>query len=81
MKTTFDIADNILARSRSFARRRGVSLKELVEEGLELALERREKLVSKKIKPVTFKGNGKNPEFQSSSWSEIREEIYRGHGA
>lgn len=81
MKTTFDIADNILSRSRAFARRKGVTLKELVEEGLELALARREKLVSKKIKPVTFKGKGLHPEFQSASWSEIRDEIYRGRGA
>lgn len=81
MKTTFDIADNILERTRAFARRRGITMKEMVEEGLEIVLQLREKRETRKIKPVTFKGKGLSPEYQSASWSDIRREIYRGRGA
>ena len=43
MKTTIEIADDLLTRSREFARERGLTLRALVEEGLALALARAEK--------------------------------------
>ena len=43
MKTTVDIADNLLNRAKELARRERRTLKDLTEEGLELALTARER--------------------------------------
>ncbi len=58
MKTTLDLADNILARAKAYARREGLTLRSLVEEGLELVLKKRENTEGYRYKPVTFKGKG-----------------------
>ncbi|MDB4458969.1 hypothetical protein N9059_00185 [bacterium] len=76
MKTTFDIADNILERSRRLSKEQSVTLRSLVEEGLELVLERRSVSKSIDIQPVTFGGEGLSPEYRSAPWSAIRNAIY-----
>lgn len=77
MKTTIEIGDDLLQRTKRVLRKQGGTLRSLVEEGLTLALERREKKTRPKIKPVTFGGNGLQPEFQNAPWEKIRDEIYR----
>ena len=81
MKTTIDISDHLLNRAKEVARRDKSTLKELTEEGLELALARRDFRKSRQVKPVVFSGQGLSPEFQGKSWAEIRDEIYKGSGA
>ena len=81
MKTTFDIADNILVQSRRLARREHVPLKELVEEGLQLVLRKHEASVKRNVEPVTFKGNGLSPDFRGRSWTDIRDTVYEGRGS
>lgn len=81
MKTTIDIADNILARCRTLAKEEDTTIKELVEEGLILAIEKHQARPSKKVEPVTFKGNGLSAEFRSLGWSGVRDAVYAGHGA
>jgi len=81
VKTTIDISDHLLNRAKDVARREKSTLKELTEEGLELALARRASSKTRPVKPVVFKGQGLAPEFQGKSWAEIREEIYKGSGA
>ena len=81
MKTTIDISDHLLNRAKDMARREKSTLKELTEEGLELALARRASRKTRPVKPVVFKGQGLSPEFHGKSWAEIREEIYKGSGA
>jgi hypothetical protein len=81
MKTTIDISDHLLNRAKEVARREKSTLKELTEEGLELALARRSAHDSRQVKPVVFTGQGLSPEFRGKSWAEIRDEIYKGSGA
>ena len=81
MKTTIDIADNILTRSRELARREHRALRELVEEGLRLVTTDREKDRRSPVRPVTFKGKGLSPRFAHASWDRIREAAYEGRGA
>ena len=81
MKTTFDIASNILTRSRMLAKREHVALKGLVEEGLLLVIERHESRPAKTVQPVTFRGHGLSREYSGASWSEVRDAAYAGHGA
>jgi hypothetical protein len=81
MKTTVDISDSLLRRGKAVARRENTTLKELIEEGLELALARRGSRVKTAVEPVVFGGNGLSAEFRGKSWSDIRDEIYRGYGS
>ena len=76
MKTTIDIASNILSRSKSLAREQKVTLRALVEEGLELVLQKRQAGRQAAVKPVTFKGEGLSPAYKGASWERIREAAY-----
>ena len=76
MKTTIEIGDDLLQRSRRVLRRQGGTLRALIEEGLTLALERREAHSKADVKLVTFSGKGLQPEFRKASWEKIRETIY-----
>lgn len=81
MKTTVDIASNLLERARRLSREQKVTLRELIEEGLELALKAREFRSKRTVKPVTFRGRGLSREFRRAKWSEIRKAAYEGRGA
>ncbi len=80
MKTTIDISENLLLRAKETARAEGTTLKNLTERGLELVLAKHESLEHRRIKPVVFGGKGLSADFQGKSWSEVRQEIYRGYG-
>lgn len=79
MKTTIEISNDLLARTRKLAQREGTTLRALMEEGLRLALRaRRGKDSRKPFKMITFKGDGLTEEFRGASWEHIRGEIYGG---
>jgi predicted transcriptional regulator len=82
MKTTIELPDDLLERSKAVARRENSTLKALIEEGLRLAL--RERARSRKRAAVfslqAFKGDGLTPEFGGASWDKVRDEIYRDRG-
>jgi hypothetical protein len=81
MRTTIDIASNILLRSKQLARRNHTTLRELVHEGLELVLERRGAPRRTVVKPVTFRGQGLAPQFRDARWSRLRDAAYEGRGS
>jgi hypothetical protein len=72
VKTIIDIADDLFLRSKQVSRERGVTLRELLAEGLECALEKRSVAPATRVKAVTFKGQGLAPEFRQASWGVIR---------
>lgn len=78
MKTTVEIADDLLERARQHARRTGRPVRALIEEGLRLALrsERapaRHRLVDRSV------GNPRDPNpLDAFSWQDLRDEIYQG---
>ncbi len=80
MKTTIELPDDLLERSKAIARRENSTLKALIEEGLRLALRARSR---KRAGPFTvkpFRGDGLSPEFADARWERIRDEIYRDRG-
>lgn len=81
MKTTIDIADGLFLRSKQISRERGVTLRELLSEGLAYAVEKWSAMPAPRIKAVTFKGKGLAPEFRKASWNAIRDAAYEGHGS
>jgi len=76
MKTTIDIAEPILRRAKRVAGEEGVTLRELAEEGLEMALQKRASRKAKGFHLVTF-GDPK-AEPVSVDWEALRGLVYPG---
>jgi len=80
MKTTIEIADDLLARAKERGRREGKTLRALVEDGLRQALKREPGAAARRVKPVVFRKGGLSREFVDAPWTALRDEIYRGRG-
>ena len=80
MKTTIDIADSLLAEAKAVAVREGTTVRSLVEEGLRLAIARREQGEPFRLRPASFRGNGLRPDVSLEQWDQIRGMIYGGRG-
>jgi hypothetical protein len=73
MKTTIEIADDLLARVREIAQREGTTIRALLEEGLQTALARREQKQASYLWPdLSVPGEGLNPEIEEGSWEPLR---------
>lgn len=80
MKTTPEIADNLLLRAKTVAQRQGITLRALAEEGLGQALARHESRAPMQVHPVVVGGEGVSPEFAGSAWERLRSAVYEGRG-
>jgi hypothetical protein len=80
MKTTIEIADDLLARAKQLGRREGKTLRAVVEDGLRQVLKREGRGAAKRVKPVVFRKGGLSREFADAPWTALRDEIYRGRG-
>ena len=76
MKTTVDIADDLLRRSQQLAKREGSTLRAVLEEGLRLVLKDRLTPGSRPFRFSTFGKGGLNAEFRDADWEKIRTTIY-----
>ena len=77
MKTTIDIADPVLIDARKVAADEGTTLRALVEQGLrQVVAEKKRRKPKCRLKLVTFRGEGLQPEFKNASWDEIRDLSY-----
>ncbi len=81
MKTTIEIAQPILEAAKQLARREGVTLRWLVEEGLRSVLASRHARKRFRLKDAGFKGRGLQDGVEEGRWTEMRAEIYEGRGA
>ena len=80
MKTTVEIAEDLFTRTREVAQREGTTLRALIEEGLRVALARREQKTSYRWPDLSVTGEGLAPEIEEGSWEPLREQIYTGRG-
>ena len=76
VKTTIELSDELLAQVRALARREGITLRQLMEEGLQRALEARESGDTAPLDFPVYGSSGLTPEFEAAGWERIREEIY-----
>lgn len=82
MKTTFDISEPLLRDVQKLARERKTTTKSLVEQALIKLLEAERTAEPFVLRDASFKGGGGlTTEFEQATWEQIRDEIYRGHGA
>ena len=77
MKTTIEIADDLLNRAKRDARREGKTLREIVEDALRQRLSARTPQVAFRLKRHTFNGDGRRPGVLEGDWGAVRDLIYR----
>jgi hypothetical protein len=77
MKTTVEIADALLDEAKAYAADRGLTLRQLIEEGLRSTLQRKPR-TRFRLRDGSFGGKGlKEGAF---TWPEIRQRAYEGRG-
>ena len=81
MKTTIELADGLLAEARRVARREGLTLKALLEQGLRRALDDRRRPRTFHLRDASVTGQGLAPDVKAGGWEAIRDLSYRERGA
>ena len=78
MKTTIELSDSLFQEAKACAEGRGVSFRQIVEEGLRVVIERAQSSRPPfRLRDGCFRGKGLQTE---RSWPEIRKVIYEGRG-
>ncbi|MEO7191453.1 MAG: type II toxin-antitoxin system VapB family antitoxin [Vicinamibacterales bacterium] len=77
MKTTIEIADDVLTRAKRQARQEGKTLREVVERALRQQLAAPDVHGTFRLKRRPFKGRGRHPGVTEGDWQSIRDLIYR----
>ena len=80
MKTTIELSDDLAARAKEYAARRGITLRAVIEEGIRTTLQEKLKKPGFKLQDLRVKGQGLQPEFQDKSWLDIQVAAYEGRG-
>ena len=80
MKTTIDIADQLLTEAKQWAVSEGTTVRALVEAGLRRVLTERQTPKSAfQLRKATFNGQGLTPELQGAGWERLRDMAYDGN--
>ncbi len=80
MKTTIEISDPLLQRARKLAEREGLTLRALVERGLQRVLAEKKQAKPFRLRKASVSGKGLQPAARNASWEELRERAYEGRG-
>lgn len=76
MKTTVDISDALLTEARRTARRKGTTLKALIEQGLRTVLDEEADRPAFALRDVSVTGDGLQRDVRGAGWDEIRDLAY-----
>jgi hypothetical protein len=81
MKTTIEIADALFHEAKKVTAAEGITLRDLVEEGLRRTLMERKQRKPYKMPDASFQGGeGLQPDLAGYDWERIRDLIYGDHG-
>lgn len=81
MKTTVEIAEELLRQAKTVASRERTTLRALLEEGLRWALGKRRKRHGFKLRDASVGGKGLQPGTDDTDWTSLRDTIYDGRGS
>lgn len=81
MKTTIEIPNSLLRQVKSVALREHTTVRALVEEALRRIMAERQRAKPFKLRKVSFRGKGLQPQMAGASWQRIRDAAYEGRGA
>ena len=81
MKTTVEIADQLLEETRELARRENTTIGALVERGLRMVLDEADSPTKTfQLRKASFGGRGLQPGLTDESWAGIRSLAYESRG-
>ncbi len=72
MKTTIVISEPLLAEAKRLARREGLTIRALVEEGLQQVIARRAARQRFTLRKASFRGRGLKPGVVEGDWDHTR---------
>jgi hypothetical protein len=81
MRTSIDLSDALLERARRLAKRRGLTLKALVEEGLRRVIADSQTTSHFELRDVTFGEGGLVEGLSEGDWEQLRDLTYEGRGS
>ncbi len=81
MKTTVEIAEDLLRQAKVVAGKERITLRALIEEGLRWALNKRRRRGRFKLRDASVPGKGPQPGVTEGDWSTLRDQSYSGRGA
>lgn len=81
MRTSIELSDGLLERARKLAKRRGTTLRALVEEGLRRVLADNTSPQTFRLDDVTYGEGGLVEGLTQGDWERVRDSIYEGRGS
>ena len=76
MKTTIEISDALFDEAKRHAKKRGTTLRALVEEGLRTVLDSRPDADDFTLRDASIEGKGLRPELCEGDWDRIAQAAY-----
>lgn len=80
MKTTIEIPDALAEEAKGAARRKGTTLRALVEAGLRQVLREQRRRSRFRLREASYRGRGLQPGFRDGDWARVREAAYEDRG-
>jgi Arc/MetJ family transcription regulator len=77
MKTTIELADDVLTKAKAKARREGKTLRQVVEQALRSHLTAPKGHEAFRLRRHPFKGKGRQAGVTEGDWASIRDLIHR----
>jgi hypothetical protein len=81
MKTTVEIPNTLLKQAKRVAAQQHTTVRALIEEGLRHIMGERKGAKPFKLRKVSFRGKGLQPQMAAAAWQQIRDAAYHGRGA
>ncbi len=77
MKTTIEIADDLLEKARRQAQKENRTLREVIEDALRRQLKSKPPVERFRLPRRAFKGKGLQPSIAEGDWASLRDLAYR----
>ena len=81
MKTTVEIAEELLRQAKAVATKDRTTLRALLEEGLRWAIGKRRRRGRFELRDASVAGKGTQPGVREGDWGGVRDMIYDGRGS